>query len=66
MFECQEAAKVTGYTIKGVCGKTEPVAELQDLLVYVVKGTGYMAHLLRDAGIGTEAADRFVIEALEK
>jgi len=63
-FQCQEAAKGTGCTIKGVCGKTEPVSDLQDLLVYIVKGSGYLSDLLREAGQGTDAADRFVIEAL--
>lgn len=37
-FQCQEAAKGTGCQIKGVCGKNEQVAKLQDLLIYTVKG----------------------------
>ncbi|MDD3570498.1 MAG: hydroxylamine reductase [Lachnospiraceae bacterium] len=37
-FQCQETAKGTGCEIKGVCGKNEVVAKLQDLLVYVTKG----------------------------
>ena len=37
-YQCQETAKNTGCTIKGVCGKTEGVARLQDLLIYVLKG----------------------------
>jgi hydroxylamine reductase len=37
-FQCQETAKGTGCTIKGVCGKTEEVAKLQDLLLYTIKG----------------------------
>lgn len=37
-YQCQETAKNTGCTIKGVCGKNEEVAKLQDLLVYAVKG----------------------------
>ena len=37
-YQCQEAAKGTGCTVKGVCGKTDEVANLQDLLVYTVKG----------------------------
>ena len=34
-FQCQEAAKGTGCTIKGVCGKTSDVANLQDTLLFV-------------------------------
>lgn len=37
-YQCQETAKGTGCEVKGVCGKTEEVAKLQDLLIYVVKG----------------------------
>ncbi len=37
-FQCQETAKCTGCTVRGVCGKNEEVAKLQDLLVYVTKG----------------------------
>ncbi|NLB53905.1 MAG: hydroxylamine reductase [Syntrophomonadaceae bacterium] len=37
-YQCQETAKGKGCEIKGVCGKTEEVAKLQDLLIYTVKG----------------------------
>ena len=37
-YQCQETAKGTGCEIRGVCGKTEEVAKLQDLLIYSLKG----------------------------
>jgi len=37
-YQCQETAKNTGCTVKGVCGKNEEVANLQDLLIYTLKG----------------------------
>lgn len=37
-YQCQETAKNTGCEVRGVCGKTEEVAKLQDLLVYTLKG----------------------------
>ena len=37
-YQCQETAKGTGCVVRGVCGKTEEVAKLQDLLVYTLKG----------------------------
>ena len=37
-YQCQEAAKGTGCDVAGVCGKTPEVANLQDLLIYTVKG----------------------------
>jgi hydroxylamine reductase len=37
-YQCQETAKNKGCTIKGVCGKNDEVAKLQDLLIYILKG----------------------------
>lgn len=37
-FQCQETARNTGCEVRGVCGKNEEVAKLQDLLIYTTKG----------------------------
>lgn len=37
-FQCQETVRGTGCEVRGVCGKTEEVAKLQDLLIYTLKG----------------------------
>ncbi len=37
-FQCQEAAGNIGCTVRGVCGKEESTANLQDVLVYAVRG----------------------------
>jgi len=37
-FQCQETVRGTGCEVRGVCGKTEEVAKLQDLLIYSIKG----------------------------
>ncbi len=37
-YQCQETAKGTGCEVRGVCGKDERVAKLQDLLIYTLKG----------------------------
>ncbi len=37
-YQCQETAKNTGCTVRGVCGKSEDLAKLQDLLIYTIKG----------------------------
>ena len=42
-FQCEEALKGEGCVKKGVCGKPAEVAELQDLLIYVMKGISYRA-----------------------
>jgi hydroxylamine reductase len=37
-YQCEETAGGKGCTTCGVCGKTEEVARLQDLLIYTLKG----------------------------
>ncbi len=37
-YQCQETARGTGCEARGICGKTEEVAKLQDLLIYTLKG----------------------------
>lgn len=41
-YQCQETARNVACTVRGVCGKEETLANLQDLLVYVCKGIGYL------------------------
>ncbi len=49
-FQCQETAKGTGCTMRGVCGKLPETAALQDLLVYVTKGLSTVTTQLRAEG----------------
>ncbi len=37
-YQCEEAAKGTGCTVVGACGKQPETANLQDLLIYTLKG----------------------------
>lgn len=37
-YQCQETAGGKGCAVRGVCGKNEEVAKLQDLLIYTLKG----------------------------
>lgn len=64
-FQCQEAAKGTGCTVKGVCGKQESTANLQDLLIYDLKGIAVLAKGLKGAGVlvGKEVG-LFLVEGL--
>ncbi|MFD1776879.1 hydroxylamine reductase [Paenibacillus rhizophilus] len=63
-FQCQEAAKGTGCTIQGVCGKTSDVANLQDLLLYTVKGISIYAVKGRELGVTDIASEQFIIKSL--
>ncbi|MFV0345361.1 MAG: hydroxylamine reductase [Bacteroidales bacterium] len=61
-YQCQEAAKGEGCTVKGVCGKTPEVSALQDLLVYVCKGISVLSQ--SDKSKELTDADKFVVDAL--
>ncbi len=63
-FQCQEAAKGTGCTIKGVCGKTSEVANLQDILLYVLKGICWYNEKLRRKNMNPAKVDKFVFDGL--
>jgi len=63
-YQCQEAAKGTGCTIKGVCGKPDYVANLQDLMIYTLKGIALVKEEGRKAGIEFPKADHFTMTGL--
>jgi len=63
-YQCQEASKGTGCTVRGVCGKTDNVANLQDLLIYVLKGISIYNLKAKEVEINNEKADKFVMEGL--
>ena len=64
-FQCQEAAKGTGCTIKGVCGKDDETANRMDLLLFITKGVSVVATQLRNAGVEIPAhINHFVVDAL--
>ncbi|HMA60022.1 MAG TPA: hydroxylamine reductase [Halanaerobiales bacterium] len=53
-YQCQEAAGNEGCTVRGVCGKTEDVANLQDLLIFVLKGISYYAQKAKEYGVNVD------------
>jgi hydroxylamine reductase len=63
-YQCQETAKGTGCTVKGVCGKTEDVAKLQDLLIYTCKGLSLYALEARKAGLDLSETDKYIFDSL--
>jgi hydroxylamine reductase len=64
-FQCQEAAKGSGCTVKGVCGKEESTAKLQDLLIYDMKGIALLAKSLKAAGVTIDmSVGRFLAQGL--
>ncbi len=63
-YQCQETAKGTGCTVKGVCGKVDTVARMQDLLIWVTKGIAILGTIARENHYSNARVDRFVQEAL--
>jgi len=55
-YQCQEAAKNVGCTVKGVCGKQGTTADLQDVLIYCLKG---LAIVVKSSGLkGSDLEDQ--------
>ncbi len=63
-FQCQEAAKGVGCTIKGVCGKPSDVANLQDSLLFVLKGISILNTDLKTVGKADKKANKVVFDGL--
>lgn len=63
-FQCQETAKNEGCTVKGVCGKTDEVSNLQDVLVFAAKGVAAYSSQLRNAGKRYDKADEYLYRSL--
>ncbi len=61
--QCEQTAKGTGCTKVGVCGKTEDVAALQDLLTYALQGLALVAVEGRKVGVVDQAINRYTAEA---
>ena len=63
-YQCQETSKNEGCTIKGVCGKTADVANMQDLLMYLCKGISYYTVRLRENGVEVPQINKFITDSL--
>jgi len=63
-FQCQETAKNTGCTVKGVCGKFEDTANLQDLLIYALRGLAVYEEKAGELGFPSKENGLFTAQAL--
>ena len=63
-YQCQETSKGQGCTMRGVCGKTQDTANLQDLLIYTLKGIAMVNVKARKFKINNKHTDRFIIDSL--
>jgi hydroxylamine reductase len=62
-YQCEQAAKGEGCTVKGVCGKSPEVAALQDLLIYTLQGLSQLAVAGRKVGVSDREVNAFTCEA---
>ncbi len=62
--QCEETAKGTGCTVKGVCGKEDEIAVYQDLLLYLCKGIAVRNLEAMKSGKDDPEAGLFIADAL--
>lgn len=63
-FQCQETARNSGCTVRGVCGKPESTANLQDLLIYVLKGIAVWGKKAENLGVLDKSDGLFIAQGL--
>ena len=67
-FQCEQTAKSDAgagcASAKGVCGKDEATADLQDVLIYQLKGIGQYSGRLHALNKPDAAADGFILYAM--
>lgn len=61
-YQCEQTAGGKGCTKLGVCGKTPEIANLQDLLIYQLKGICFYARHILDSGLNV---DKSVVSFIE-
>lgn len=63
-YQCEETVNGKGCTQAGICGKKGDVADLQDLLIYLLKGISLCNLNAKEAGVHLNEADTFIVESL--
>lgn len=62
--QCQETAKNTGCTIKGVCGKMGETSDIQDLIVFACQGLSFLTIEARKQGLDTNTESKHITNSL--
>ncbi len=63
-YQCQEALGNKACTKVGVCGKTADVSNLQDLMIYALKGISVLGVKADAIDYDMDKVDRFIVEGL--
>ncbi|VBB07713.1 prismane alpha-bundle [Lucifera butyrica] len=62
--QCEQTARGKGCTVRGVCGKTPEVSDMQDLLMHALRGLAHFAGEGRRVGVIDPDTDRFTAKAI--
>lgn len=64
-YQCEQTDRTNGQpgcaSSKGNCGKDATTADLQDLLVFALKGVAQTSRLARSLNVASREADRFIL-----
>ncbi len=63
-YQCEQTAQCTGCTTMGICGKSPDTANLQDLMIYQLKGVSVFAHESRLLGYTDKEVNDVTLAAL--
>ncbi|MGJ0483911.1 MAG: hydroxylamine reductase [Methylomicrobium sp.] len=67
-YQCEQTTRSSAgdgcHEVKGVCGKDETTADLQDLMIYGLQGVAQYAKRLRQLGENQTKADEFMLYSL--
>jgi hydroxylamine reductase len=63
-YQCEQTAKSVACTVKGVCGKVDEVAAIQDALIYVSKGLALVAEKAVPRGLVPSDTYPFLAESI--
>ena len=63
-FQCQETAKNQGCTVRGVCGKMDNTATLQDALIHTARGIAFWGVEAAKQGVNIDREALFAMQGL--
>ncbi len=63
-YQCEQTFRGEGCVDYGVCGKSDTSSDLQDLIIYSVKGIAVYQALAKKYDIRNESVDKFTLDAI--
>ncbi len=63
-YQCEQTVKGTGCESFGVCGKDPQTSDIQDLLIYQLRGISQLVHKAYEYADNNPEIDRFLIKGL--